>query len=82
MIFRVPEAGVSDYHRYVALTLPLLADHGAVLEHRLSSADATTEMFVISFSSSDSFEAFQNNAHMHDAAPFLYRSGVRVEILT
>jgi hypothetical protein len=51
-------ADLAAFERYEAAVLPLLADHGGVLEQRLRAVDGSSETHVIGFVSPEGFEAY------------------------
>jgi len=78
---RVPAAGVSDFQAYEAAVLPLLTEHGGMLERRLRGRDALVEVHLIRFVSRDGLEAFRHNPRRQEAAPLLARSGAMIDVL-
>jgi hypothetical protein len=80
-VARVPAAGLEDYRQFIARVYPLIADSGGRIERRFASDDATIEVFVVSFPNIDVFEKLQTSAHIDAAAPLLYRSGARFDVM-
>ena len=81
LVARVPAAGVERFRRYEAAVLPLLADHGAVLERRLRSASGEVEVHVIAFPSHDALAAYRADPRRARHAPDLEASGATTELL-
>ena len=79
--FRIPADGLDSFRSYEDVVLPLLADHGGVLECRLRTADGLTEVHVIRFDSQVGFDAFRADPRRAAWAPLLERSGAVAEIL-
>ena len=79
--FRIPADGLDSFRAYEVAVLPLLADHGGVLERRLRTADGLTEVHVIRFGSQAGFDAFRADRRRTAHAPLLERSGAAAEIL-
>jgi hypothetical protein len=78
----VPLAGVDDYRQFVARVMPLIDASGGRLERSVASDDGTVELFIVSFPDNDCYEQLATSTHIDDAAPLLYRSGARFEVLT
>ena len=79
VIARVPSAGVADFQGYEARVLPLLAEHGGVLERRLRNSDGTVELHVLRFADRGSLDAYRADQRRLEAAPQLQRSGAAME---
>ena len=56
--FDLTNADLAAFETYEAAVLPLLAEHGGVLEQRLRAVDDAGETHVISFPSREAFEAY------------------------
>jgi hypothetical protein len=80
-IARVPAAGLGDYRRFIARVFGLIEQSGGRLDRRFSSDDGTVEVFVVAFPDTNAFEQLQTSTHIDDAAPLLYRSGARFEVI-
>jgi hypothetical protein len=80
-IASVPTAGLQDFQLFIARVLPLIGEHGGWLERRFGSDDGTVELFVVSFPDTSAFDRLQTSTHISDAAPLLYRSGARFEVM-
>lgn len=65
------------FEQYESLVLPLLARHGGRLERRLRTADALTEVHIVSFRSQDGYESYL--ADEERASHRWLLDGVRVE---
>jgi hypothetical protein len=81
VIARIPREGIADFQGYEARVLPLLAEHGGVLERRLRNGDGTLEMHVLRFASRAGLEAYRADARRQQAAPQLERSGAAMEVV-
>jgi hypothetical protein len=81
LIARVPASGVSHFQSYEARVLPILAEYGGTLERRLRSADGTTEVHVLRFTSRDGLDRFRQDERRTAAAPLLLRSGASIELM-
>lgn len=82
VILRVPPAGAEAFQVYESKVLPLLTDHGGVLERRLRVADGTTEIHVIRFPSPDRFAAYRADPRRAAHAGLFAASGAVAEVLT
>jgi hypothetical protein len=80
MVARIPAAGVDAFQRYEAEVLPTLAEHGAVLERRLRSADGSTEVHVIRFPAASAFVAYRDDARRGAQRELLDASGAETEL--
>ena len=58
MLADVPAEGVAAFQEYESHVLPLLDRHDGRLERRLRSADAQTEVHVVSFGSRVGYESY------------------------
>jgi hypothetical protein len=58
MLADVPAEGVAAFQAYESHVLPLLDRHDGRLERRLRSADARTEVHVVSFGSRAGYESY------------------------
>lgn len=81
LIARIPPEGVSTYATYEDHVLPLLAEHGGVLQRRLRSADGLVEVHVLSFPSAAARARFREDPRRTQHAPELEASGARIELL-
>lgn len=81
MIARVPAAGVEAFARYEAGVLPLLGEHGGVLERRLRTADSTAEIHVVRFPDSAALDRYRADPRRGALQPELAASGAVVELL-
>lgn len=82
LIARVPERGVCDFQAYEDQVLPLIAEHGGLLERRMRSPDGTIELHILSFASAVHLEKFRADPRRGAAAPLLQSSGAVTELLT
>lgn len=82
VLARIPPGGVQAFQSYEANVLPLLAEHGGLLERRLRGADGLVEVHLVSFPSTTSFAAYRDDprrgAHQH----LLAQSGASIELLS
>lgn len=80
LIARIPAEGVQAFRAYEAAVLPLLADHGGVLQRRLAQADGMVEIHLVWFPSPDHFTSFRADPRRAASAPMLERSKATVEL--
>jgi hypothetical protein len=81
MIARIPVEGIAAFQAYEAEVLPLLAEHGGVLQRRLRSADAAAEVHLVWFPSDQAFEGYQADPRRSLHAPLMQTSGAAIELL-
>jgi hypothetical protein len=81
LIARIPAEGVSAFEHYEASVLPLLAEHGGVLERRRRTADGTTEIHDLRFSSQAGLDAYRSDPRREAARPMLEASRAVTELL-
>lgn len=81
LIARIPPSGVANFRDYEARVLPLLAVHGGHLERRLSSAEGTREVHIVSFRDRLSFDAYRADPRRAEAAPLLQSSAAELEVM-
>ena len=81
MLARVPIEGLEPFAAYEAHVLSLLAAHGGTLERRLRSADAQTELHLVSFPSGEAFVAYRDDARRREHRHLLETSGAGIELL-
>ena len=62
-------ADLAAFGAYEAAVLPLLADHGTVLERRLRAADDSAETHLITFPSRQAFEGYIADPRRQALAP-------------
>ena len=81
MIARIPPEGISMFAAYEDHVLPLLAEHGGVLQRRLRREDGLVEVHVVWFPSALAFARFREDPRRAQHAPELEASGARIELL-
>jgi hypothetical protein len=81
LIARIPPEGVSMFATYEEHVLPLLAEHGGVLQRRLRSGDGLVEIHVLNFPSPAARARFREDPRRVQHAPELEASGARIEVL-
>jgi hypothetical protein len=81
LIARIPPDGVATFASYEDHVLPLLAEHGGVLQRRLRSADRLLEIHVVDFPSAAAFAKFREDPRRAQHASELEASGARIELL-
>jgi len=81
LVARVPASGVADFQAYENAVLPLLAEHGGVLERRLRGGDATVEIHVIRFPDAAALDRYRQDPRRAAQAALLERSGASMELL-
>jgi hypothetical protein len=79
-VAHVEADGVALLERYEDGALPLLAEHGGVLERRLRSDDGRTEIHVVTFPSAASLTRYRSDPRRDALRDLLHRSGARVEL--
>jgi uncharacterized protein (DUF1330 family) len=58
MVADLEPGALQAFQRYESIVLPLLARHGGRLERRLRTADALSEVHIVSFESKDGYESY------------------------
>ncbi len=81
LIARIRADGVASFRAYEAAVLPLLGDHGGVLQRRLANADGTVEVHLVWFPSHEHFAQFRADPRRAAHAPLLERSGAVMELI-
>ncbi len=81
LIARIPPEGISIFAAYEDHVLPLLAEHGGVLQRRLRTEDGAIEVHVVFFPSALAFASFRKDPRRTQHAPELEASGARIELL-
>ena len=81
LIARIPPEGVSAFAAYEDHVLPLLAEHGGVLQRRLRSADGLVEVHVLRYPSAAAHASYRADPRRAEHAPELAASGARIELL-
>lgn len=81
LIARIPPEGIPAFAAYEDHVLPLLAQHGGVLQRRLRSADGSVEVHAVWFPSTAAFAGFREDPRRVQHAPLLAESGARIELL-
>ena len=79
-VAHVEAGGVALLQRYEDGVLPLLAEHGGVLERRLRSDDGRAEVHVMSFPSAEALTRYRSDPRRDALRDLLHRSGARVEL--
>jgi hypothetical protein len=80
-IIRVPKDGLESFRAYEDQVIPLQADHGAVLERRVRTADGTTEVHLVRFPSQAAADAYMADERRHDHRHLFDASGAVMEVL-
>lgn len=81
LIARVPPDGIAAFNAYEAQVLPLLSDHGGVLQRRLRTEDGSAEIHLVWFPSEAAFAAFRNDPRRNKHAALMTESGATTELL-
>ena len=81
LIAQIPPQGIASFNVYEDQVLPLLADHGGVLQRRLRSDDGGTEVHLVWFPSSAAFEAYRDDPRRAALAPLMVGSEAGLELL-
>ena len=58
MVADIPSGAEAGFQAYESAVLPLLPRHGGRLDRRLRTADALTEVHVVSFASQEGFASY------------------------
>ena len=74
-------ADLEAFEAYEAAVLPLLADHGGVLEQRLRGLDGLTETHVLTFPSPEARQAYLTDPRRLAQADLWTRSGACSTVL-
>ena len=81
LIARIPADGVREFRAYEDAVLPLLVDHGGVLQRRLAQTDGTIEIHLVWFPSAEHFARFRTDPRRGHHASMLERSGAKMELI-
>jgi hypothetical protein len=79
-VAHVEPEGVALLQRYEDRVLPLLAEHGGVLERRLRSDDGRTEIHVMTLPSAEALTRYRSDPRRDALRDLLHRSGARLEL--
>ncbi len=74
----IPLYGVERFQRYEAEVIPLLAEHGGLLERRLRSEDGRTEAHILRFPSDEHFASYRDDPRRAEHQQTLRDSGARI----
>jgi len=80
-IVRIPKDGLESFLAYEDHVIPLQAEHGAVLERRVRTADGTTEVHLVRFPSQAAVDAYMDDSRRHDHRDLFEASGAVMEVL-
>lgn len=80
MTAHLPVRGIEAFRRYEDAVVPLLAAHGGHLARRLRSRDGRTEVHLIEFPSTESFESYRSDSRRQQVVPLLEESGASIEL--
>ncbi len=58
MVADIPGGAEAGFQAYESAVLPLLERHGGLLERRLRTGDALTEVHIVSFESQEGFQSY------------------------
>jgi hypothetical protein len=81
VIADIPSGSDKGFQAYEEAVLPLLLRHGGLLERRLRSDDAQTEIHVLSFESPEGFESYLADEDRHSHKGLLDVLGVTQRVL-
>ena len=81
MIAEIPSGAEAGFQTYESAVLPLLPRHGGVLERRLRTGDARTEIHVVSFESAEGFESYLADEERQSHQGLLDGLGVSSRVL-
>jgi len=79
-VARVPHHGVDDFLKYERHIIPVVIEHGGLIERRLRSVDERVEIKVVRFPSQDAYEALARDYRCLAAQPLLESSEATVEV--
>ena len=77
----VPHGAEAGFQAYESAVLPLLPRHGGRLERRLRTADARSEVHLVSFASQEGFEAYLADEERQSHRGLLDGLGVAQRVL-
>jgi len=80
-ILRIPKEGLESFRAYEDQVIPLQAEHGAVLERRVRTADGTTEVHLVRFPSQAAVDAYMADPRRHEHRGLFEASGAVMEAL-
>ncbi len=81
LIARIPHDGIGAFQAYESAVLPLLGDHGGVLQRRLAQSDNTIEIHLVWFPSAEHFARFRADPRRGQHASVLQSSGAVIELI-
>ena len=81
LIARIPVSGVAAFTAYEDQVLPLLAEHGGVLQRRLRSDDGQTEVHLVWFPSMVQHDRYRADPRRAAHAHLMAQSGASTELL-
>ncbi|MBD2871997.1 hypothetical protein [Paenibacillus arenilitoris] len=80
MSAKIPESGIEKFNEYESRVLPLLKEHGGILERRLQSHDRLKELHIIRLPSIQSFENYRDDPRRSQYTSLLVESGAATEL--
>jgi hypothetical protein len=80
VVAQIPAAGIEQFRAYERAVLSLLGEHGGELQRRLCSADALTEVHLVSFPTLDAFTSYRNDPRREGKRALLGGSEPRFEV--
>jgi uncharacterized protein (DUF1330 family) len=81
LIARIPTDGIAAFNDYESKVLPLLANHGGVLQRRLRTDDGGTEVHLVWFPSEAHFQSYRNDPERARHTALLTTSQASTELL-
>lgn len=81
LIARIPEDGIAAFNAYEARVLPLIVEHGGLLQRRLRTDDGGTEIHLVWFPSEAAFAAFREDPRRTRHAALMTEAGAATELL-
>jgi uncharacterized protein (DUF1330 family) len=81
LIVRIPAHGITAFQEYEARVLPLLAEHGGVLQRRLRDDSGATEIHLIRFPSVAHFDRYRADPGRAAHAHLMVASQAETELL-
>jgi hypothetical protein len=61
VVAQIPTGGIEQFRAYERAVLSMLGEHGGELQQRLRSADALTEVHLVSFPTAEAFTGYRND---------------------
>jgi hypothetical protein len=82
LIARIPPDGVEAFRAYEDQVLPLLAEHGGLLQRRLRDEAGTLEVHIVSYPSDAAHQSYRSDPRRAAATHLLETSLAKTELLS